>query len=105
MNVTHWITKKGKKLPIKEMSTLHIQKCISMLKKNNKIRQNLSDLADALVLIPLGDKELNKLEAQNITRDLNNYNLRTDLTIQAFESELLLRGEVYNPNYQVPTQQ
>jgi len=31
-----WITKKGKRLPIKDMGTSHIENCIDMLEKERK---------------------------------------------------------------------
>ena len=87
------------------MSTLHIQKCISLLKNNIGVRKEFCKLVNTIAQLPIGKPLKNITEAKENDRIIGNVNAKSALTIQAFEIELLKRGEVYNPNYKTPTQQ
>ena len=106
MQITTWTTRKGKTLQIKDMSTLHIQKCISMLKSNIKLRENCKKLFNLSASFMEQVDRTNSADYQKLNNSnnllLDNYNGRTTDTINAFESELMKRGETYNPLYREP---
>jgi hypothetical protein len=69
----YWITKDGKRLPIKKMETSHIRNCIKYLEKN-PIEYGSYD--------PFGNDHFYDIDYE-----------QTDDYIQAFEMELLKRSK------------
>lgn len=102
MDFSIWTMRDGKEVPIKQMTTLHIKNCISMLKRNaeqQKLHGETIKLINGLVSF-LGTKASNKSERILDQADtdlmvaellLENSQNQTIEWIKTFENELRLR--------------
>ena len=94
--ITTWTTKNNQVIKIKDMNSIHIQKCISLLKNNLRKHLLMKELSEALLsLIPPNEKNsLMSFEKFEKRAKKTKHNILDK--INALTAELKNRGEEYN---------
>lgn len=100
--MTHWTMRDKTEIAIKDMTTLHIQNTVKMLKRNLIVREAFQKLGDLMVDIAEAttpvSQQINDNQLQNLVDDSNRLTekyiaaqAKTRMQISAFEAELLRR--------------